>query len=168
MRLRSSPDVFAVPRAAFVEAARHRNLNPDPLVVDRSLIQRAGAYLPTLRFAEDFEFLMRLVDAVDQVVFCNRAVARYRLPEEGSHSVSMARMEQHLQSLAAAQHLRLTARTADVREVGRRLESWTLREISTELKQSGQRRAALRHALQAIAVRPSAGAFSHLLRIGLS
>ena len=166
-RLRVTPDVFELTRHDFVEASRHRNLNPDPLVVARALIDRAGGYTPTLRFAEDFEFLMRLADHVDRVVFCDQVVARYRLPEAGSHSVSMARLEQHLQSLAAGQHLRMTARTAEVREVGRRLESWTLREISAELKQLGHRGAGLRTAVQAMAVRPTLGALTHVLRIGL-
>ena len=75
-------------------------------------------YLPTLRYAEDYEFLMRIADRTEWVVFCDKTVARYRLPEEGSHSVSMGRLEQHLQSLAAAQHLRATARSRERRERG--------------------------------------------------
>jgi glycosyltransferase involved in cell wall biosynthesis len=163
-RIRVDPPAYRLTRAQFVDASRHRNLNPDPIVVSRALVERAGAYLPTLRYAEDYEFLMRIADRTEWVVFCDKTVARYRLPEEGSHSVSMGRLEQHLQSLAAAQHLRATARSREVRSAAKRLESWTLRSISETLKNDGQRGAARSLAVQALAVRLTLGGIVHLGR----
>jgi glycosyltransferase involved in cell wall biosynthesis len=162
--LKTNPAVYRLSRRGFVEASRHRNLNPDPIVVSRALLDRAGGYLVTLRFAEDYEFLMRLVNRTDSVLFCDKTVARYRLPESDSHSESMSRIEQHLQSLAAAQHLRMTAHSPEVRQAARKLESWTLRSISTALRANGQTADALVLAFQALLVRPTLGSVWHVGR----
>ena len=152
-------------RADFIAAAGGRVVHPNMLVLRRSLVSRVGGFLRTLRYAEDTEFVLRVLDATESVLFCPQIVARYRLPEAGSHSLTMTRIEQELQTLAATQHLRMFARSHDVRSAARNIESWTLRVLSRFVKNQGQHIAAVSLALQAVAVQPTAGAVLHLARI---
>jgi glycosyltransferase involved in cell wall biosynthesis len=163
-RVGLDPPVYRATRAAFVVAASHRNLNPNPVVVSRQLVERAGGYLVTLRFAEDYEFLFRLADRTDGIIFCDKHVARYRLPEGDSHSLSFNTAEQHLQSLAAAQHLRVTAQSAEVRRAARLTEAWTLRLLSKGLRRDGRPGAALSFAVESVLVQPTFGGLLHIAR----
>jgi len=161
--IQATPPIHEASRAAFVNAASHRVVHPNMLVVRRRLIERAGGFLVSLRYAEDTEFVLRLADSVDKVLFCPVSVARYRLPEGNAHSLSMNRLEQDLQTLAAAQHLKATARTAEVRRAASSIESWTLRILSRAAKSEGRRGSALELALQAFVVRPTAGSLRQIV-----
>jgi hypothetical protein len=162
-RLRTDPPVYRSARAAFVKALSLRaHLNP--LVVRRRLIEQAGGFLPGLRFAEDAEFMLRLVDRTDTVLFCEKHMARYRFPESDSHSLSMQVAQRYLETLTAAQHLRVVAHSADVRRAARKIEAWTLRLLSQLLQGEGRPGAAISFALQALASAPTPGALLRVAR----
>jgi glycosyltransferase involved in cell wall biosynthesis len=163
-RARTDPPIYRVTRAAFVEAARHRSVHPNMIVVSRQLVDRVGKFLERLSFSEDVELILRLVDGTDTVLFCDKPVARYRLPQGDSISLSMNGIEQDLQTLAAAQHVRMVARSPEVRRQAGNLESWTLRLLSRALKRDGRRGAALGMALQGLVAQPTLGGVLHLVR----
>jgi glycosyltransferase involved in cell wall biosynthesis len=163
-RVRADPPAYRTTRAAFVKAASHRVVHPNMLVVRRQLVERTGGFLNSLRYAEDTEFVLRLADSTPAVLFCPKPVARYRLPEGNAHSLSMSRTFQELQTLAAAQHLRITARSPEVRQAARGIESWTLRLLSEAVKRDGRPGAAVALALQALVVKPTLGAVAQVAR----
>jgi hypothetical protein len=132
--------------------------------VRRRLVERAGGFLASLRYAEDTEFVLRLADNTAAVLFCARSIARYRLPEGNAHSLTMSRTQQDLQTLAAAQHLRIVARSPEVRQAARSIESWTLRLLSQAVKREGRAGTALGFALQAFVVQPTVGGVVQIAR----
>jgi glycosyltransferase involved in cell wall biosynthesis len=161
-RLQVSPSVYRVSRSAFVRAATHRIVHLNTVVIRRSLIERTGGFLLRLRYAEDLEFILRIVDQIDTMLFCEQHVARHRFPSGDSYSLTIALVERHLQTLAAAQHLRVVARSSEVRHAARRLEAWTLRLLSHALRERGRRGTAIGFAIQALVTFPAAGAFREL------
>ena len=163
-RIGERPPLFHCSRAAFVEAARHRTIHPNMLVLRRTLVDRVGGFLNSLRYAEDTEFVLRLIDGVEAVLFCPTPVARYRLPEGNAHSLTMSRTQQELQTLAAAQHMKIMARTPEVRRAATSIEAWTLRVLSHGMAVSGQRWAAIRLALQSLIAQTTLGGVAHLAK----
>ncbi|MBS1819487.1 MAG: glycosyltransferase family 2 protein [Acidobacteria bacterium] len=164
-RVQEQPALHQLTRRVFVESILTRVIHPNMLVIRRSLIERAGAFLPSLRFAEDTEFVLRLADHTDRIIFNPLPAARYRLPEGNAHSLSMDATQQDLQTLAAAESLIMRAATAEVRRAAAVLESWTLRRLSIALIESGNRVAAIRTGLQGVIARPSLGAIRDLVHV---
>jgi glycosyltransferase involved in cell wall biosynthesis len=163
-RLRDEPPAFRVSRANFVRAAAHRVIHPNMLLVRRTLFERAGGFLNSLRYAEDTELVLRLADHVAEVVFCQKPVARYRLPEGSAHSLTVTAVDQDLQTLAAARHLYVTARSREVRRAAAGIASWTLRRLSHQMRREGRPGASVSLALQALAARPTVGSLVDLGR----
>jgi glycosyltransferase involved in cell wall biosynthesis len=163
-RVRVDPPTYRSTRAAFVEAASHRVVHPNMLVVRRQLVDRTGGFLASLRYAEDTEFVLRLADNTAAVLFCPKSVARYRLPEGNAHSLTMSQTFQDLQTLAAAQHLKITAQSPEVRQAARQIESWTLRLLSQAVKRDGRAGTSLALALQAVVVKPTLGGLLQIAR----
>jgi hypothetical protein len=166
-RLRADPPVYRSTRAAFARAAVHRALHLNPVVVRRHLIEQVGGLLPGLRFFEDAEFVLRLTDRARGILFCEKPVARYRFPVGDSHSLTMQIAQQHLQTLTAAQHLVMVARSPEVRRVARSLQSWTMRLLSAALHDDGRPGAATSLAIQALVAYPTAGAVVQVVRSAL-
>ena len=166
-RLHTDPAIYRCSRAVFMEAAGPRALHVNTIVVRRALVDRVGGLLPWLRFSEDYEFILRLIDGVDTVLFCDKAVVRYRFPTGDSVSLTQNRPQQHLQSLTAAQHLRLVARSPEGRRAARKLQAWTLRLLSQCEHADGHRGAAASYALEAFVAYPTAGALLQLAKTAL-
>lgn len=163
-QVEKQPPVYSCTRRAFLDAAQGHIVHPNMLVLHRRLVTRTGGFLPNLWFAEDAEFVLRLLDDVENILFCPQVVARYRLPESDSFSSRTSRTVQDLNALAGAQHLRMVARTIDVRNAARDIESWTLRSLSEAMKRTGRSGDAFSLALQALVVRPSLGGILQLAR----
>jgi glycosyltransferase involved in cell wall biosynthesis len=161
-RIRNEPAVYRCPRHAFVEAASHRVVHPNMLVIRRALLERIGGFLVSLRYAEDTEFVLRLADRSEWLLFCPEVVARYRLPEGTAHSLTMSSIDQDWQTLAAAQHMKLTAVSPEVQRAARSIESWTLRLLSRSMKRQGRIGTAMQMAIQAFVAWPSLGSLRHV------
>jgi hypothetical protein len=156
--LTNHADVRRTSRLAFLEAVLRRTPHPNAMVVTRRLIGRTGAFPEWVRTTEDLGFILRLLDGVDEVLFCNRVVARYRMPEGDANSLQYTDREQALDGLFLAQSLGISAKSEDVRVTARKVEAWTLRQLSQSMQDSGRRGKAVRLALQALTVYPTAGA----------
>jgi glycosyltransferase involved in cell wall biosynthesis len=163
-RLRTTPSVYRVSRGVFLMAAAKKTPHPDTLVVRREAAQRSGGFLKRLDFGEDQVFVIRVADALEEVLFCDKIVARYRLPEGNSVSLENSEMERQLQRVAAAQYLRVNVRSDEARRAARQVEAWSLREVGGLLQRRGDWRAAMTFFMQALAVYPTLGATLRLFQ----
>lgn len=162
--LRENPPVFSTTRAAFLHATGGRIVHPNMLVISRELLRRAGEFNLSLRFGEDWEFVVRLLDHVEMVLFSPQVVARYRLPEAGSLSSTWSRTAAELQTLSGAQHVRVSARSQEVRAEAARVTSWSLRSLSRMMKEEGRSGLAVSLAVEAFVARPSLGGARHVVQ----
>jgi glycosyltransferase involved in cell wall biosynthesis len=156
-RVHEHPAAYLCERSTFVEFAFDMVPHPNVVVLRRELVERAGEFLARLHYAEDLEYALRLADRCERIVFCDQCVARHRLPEGNSSSLNYTVVDQHLQSLAAAQHLRAVAHSPEVRRAARKGESWSLRLLSRALRSQGRYGTAVALAVQAVVVRPTLG-----------
>ena len=106
--------------------------------------------------------MMRLMDRCRCAFYRPDAVVHYRLPEADSVSALDLCMEQALQVLACAQHLRVTCADSGVRRCARAREGWTLRRLAGYLREAGRDTAALSLVWQAFWVYPTFGAAAAL------
>jgi len=157
------PSVFQVDLQAMVTALRHDSIHPDVVVISRQLLMDTGGFCERLIYTEDYELMMQVADRAQSVLYRPDVVAAYTVNSEGAHSLGVRHLDQLLDRLTAAQHVRATCRSAAVRRCARQRESWVLREVS-ELIGKRRRTESVRLRWQAFAVYPSPGAFSSLMR----
>jgi glycosyltransferase involved in cell wall biosynthesis len=163
-RLRDTPSVHEVGRGALLDMMSHHLIHPDVALVRRTLLEEVGGFWERIRFSEDYELMMRLADRCRRVLYRPDAVTRYRLPEADSVSSLDSRVEQALQLLACAQHIRVSCTDGGVRRCARAREGWTLRQLAGFLQEAGRNGAALSLAWQALCVYPTFGACAYLTR----
>jgi cellulose synthase/poly-beta-1,6-N-acetylglucosamine synthase-like glycosyltransferase len=162
--IHTTPPVYRVGQREFLTHAKRRVIHPNMLVVRRMLVNEIGGFAITQRFGEDAEFVLRLLDRTDSVLYCPVVVARYRVPEGDSHSLTMTRVEQDMQMLAAARRVGIVARSAAVRHAAADIEGWSLRTLSRHAKAEGRTGTAVRLSLQAFVACPTAGALADVAR----
>src|SRR5262245_25246900 len=63
------PAVHEVGRSALLKMMRHHLVHPDTSVVRRSLLQETGGFLERVRFSEDYNLMMRLMDRARRVLY---------------------------------------------------------------------------------------------------
>jgi hypothetical protein len=163
-RLREAPAVYEVGRRALLEMMSHHLIHPDVALVRRRLLEEVGGFWERIRFSGDYELMMRLADRCRRVLYRPDAVAHYWLPEADSVSSLVSRIEQALQLLACAQHVRVSCTDGGVRRCARAREGWTLRQLAGYLQEAGRNGAALSLAWQALCIYPTVGAWAFLTR----
>jgi hypothetical protein len=135
-------------------------------VIERESLNELKGFNERLRFVEDLELGLRIVDRTNETLYRAEPVVRYRLPEGDAESLKYDALTILHQYVLAAQTLRAACNDPDVRRCARARESWTLREIALELASRKHYPAALSFAWQALAVFPAVGsayAFGSLL-----
>lgn len=147
-----------------VGVMRHCLIHPNMMVVTRALRESTGWFHEKIRWAEDIDWMLRLADQAQAIVYRPAYVANIRLPEAGSSSLWEGELEHLLDEATAAQHVRAVARTRAVRRCARAREAWTYRQLSLLARERSCGSTAAEFAVQALCVYPTAGAAVHLAR----
>jgi glycosyltransferase involved in cell wall biosynthesis len=156
--------VFRLPRRLLIRVFRSHMIHPDCWVIERETLLKLNGFNERLRFVEDLELGLRIVDAVPEVVYRAEPVVRYRLPEDDAESLKYDKLTILLQYSLAAQTLRCVCRNPGVRRCARARESWTLMQMSAELASRRQYGAAVSFGWQSLFTFPTAGScYSFLL-----
>jgi glycosyltransferase involved in cell wall biosynthesis len=163
-RLGEAPPVHEVGRQPLLAMMRHHLIHPDATVVRRQLLLEVGGFYERIRFSEDYELMMRLMDRCRRVLYRPEVVVHYRLPEADSVSSLDSRTEHALQILCGIQHVRVSCLDPAVRRCARARESWTLRQLAGYLQDAGRGGAALPLAWQALCVFPTPGTAAFLAK----
>jgi glycosyltransferase involved in cell wall biosynthesis len=155
-------DVYVLVLDAIVEIFRHHMIHPDCWVVKRELLRRIGGFNERLRFVEDLELGMRLGDSAHKILYRAAPVVHYRLPESDAESLKYDKLTILLQYCLAAQTLRTSCVTKPFKRCARARESWSLRQIASELLTRGDARGARSFSWQAFATFPTKGSLTAL------
>lgn len=162
------PRVYDVSLQTFLAVMRHCFVHPDNSIVRRDLLQRVGGFFERVRFAEDYNLMMRIADKARRILYRPDAVACYRLPAADSISSVESRQDQRLQVLTCVQHVRAKCELSAVRKCARSREGWVLRELAADMLSEGRPAAALSFAWQAVCTFPTLGGAASLLRTAAS
>ena len=110
-RVHNTPPVYEVPLSAFVKVMQHHLVHPDVAVVRRDVLTKVGGFFERVVFGEDYDLMMRLVDAAGLILYRPDVVVSYRLPTGDSISLTESKQAQTLQRLSCAQHVRSVCRS---------------------------------------------------------
>jgi GT2 family glycosyltransferase len=145
-----------VDRALVLEVGGFPHLNT--LVVKRSLFEAVNGFDEQLRYEEDRDLFLRLLDRAEHVVYMPRVVARHHVPTAGdptSASAALGEIAKLLDRLRLYDKARLWASCPSMRREGRRRKGETLKTLAMVLHADGRHAAAWRYALEGAALKPT-------------
>ncbi len=128
------------------------------MIVRRTLYQSVGGMDETIRWEEDRDLYLRLLDRARQILYDPTIVARHNIPDPGaksSASTTVEVLEKRLFQLSIMDKAALFAEHPSLRAYGRRHKGFTLKKIAEELAEAGRPRDAAWYAWQALAASPT-------------
>jgi glycosyltransferase involved in cell wall biosynthesis len=162
--LQEKPPIVELDRRGLRALMQHYEVHPNQAVVRRSLLLKTGGFWERIRFSEDYELMMRLLDGAQRVLYRPDLCVRYRLPAGDSVSLVDNKKDHLVQLLACTQHIRATSERGEVRRCARAKEGWTLRQLADHLSAEGRDAAALSMAWQGLCVFPTFGGCAALAK----
>lgn len=163
--LQGEQHLYLISHSSFSKLLRHCSPAPSTMVIRASLIAAGGAFYDWLRgWAEDFNLWCRLASFSRQIMYCDLPVISYRTPQKDSVSLTYNSLEQCFNELGASIHARLSCANMHLRKAARAREAWIYRALSLMSAQRGERRDALRYALQSCLCRLTIGSVFFMLR----
>lgn len=157
-------EFHAVSLAALTQAMRRHYPHPNTLVVRRSLVERIGGFWEKTQHMEDVNFILRLADGSNGILFRDRIVASFTVAGGPSNFRSTSPTEHALVRTLSMSHVLASAKRHEVIDCAAALLSWNERELALALLGDGHGLAARRFACRSFCSRPSAGAMKLLLR----
>lgn len=165
-RLAMTEPVFKVSLKNFVRTARAHVVHPNFVVARRETVRSTGGFLEKVRYAEDYGFALCLADRANSIVHRPAKVARQRLPEGDSSSLTQPELGRLLDSVTVGQYVRANCASSEVVRCARATQSWFSRQVSVHLASIG-RRSALGFAWEAVCVFPTLGNTLNLVQVAL-
>ncbi|TFI57995.1 glycosyltransferase [Sphingomonas parva] len=131
------------------------------LIVRRGLWEAVGGLDEAIRWENDRDFYIRLIDAATGPILHNPAVvSRHNVPDPArtdNITTSIPQMMKRLHQLRVADKTALFSRHPALREEGRRERGFALQKLARDLARAGDRKAAAHYARSALADTRSAG-----------
>lgn len=147
---------FAVPVEALMALETFAHLNI--LIVRRALFEAAGGLDEALRWEEDRDLFLRLIDRAQGILHHPAEVARHNVPDPAqgaSMTTSLAMLDRWLYQLRVLDKAALFARHPAIRAHGRAHKGHALKRIAEERHAAGDRLAAAFYAREALGARPT-------------
>lgn len=126
------------------------------LSLRKSLAQQIQGFWERVSYEEDRDFFWRAVDSARRIVFNPRVVAQHNVPDprtRANASTAHSGSERLLLAVLVCQHIVATVRHPAVAALAARYSGDLLRRLTALALASGQRRAALQFARQALGAR---------------
>jgi glycosyltransferase involved in cell wall biosynthesis len=164
-RIQEQPPLFLLQRRGLRTLMKHHVVHPDQMIVRRELLSQVNGFWERIRFMEDYELMMRLLDRARRVIYWPEIAVRYRLPTGDSISLIDTKKDHLVQIIAGTQHIRATCMQGLVRSCARAREAWTMRQLAQMLSAEGRGGAALSLAWQGLCVYPTLGGCADLARL---
>ena len=125
------------------------------LIVRRGLWERVGGLDEAIRWENDRDFYIRLIDAADGPMLHNPAiVSRHNVPDPtktANITTALSITAKRLHQLRVADKTALFARSPALRAEGRRHRSFALQKLARDLADAGDARSAAHYARSALA-----------------
>lgn len=127
------------------------------LIVARELFEAVGGFDESLRYEEDRDLYLRLIDRARSIWFVPQVVARHNIPDPkgGSVSSSVGRLQKLLFQQRLLEKATLFSRHGEIRAHARRHKTYVLKHIAETLRAEGRHRLAWHYAAEALGAAPS-------------
>jgi hypothetical protein len=133
----------------------HRHVHLNTVVARRDLVSACGGFWESVRFAEDFDFVLRIADRSRRILYRNRPVAVMNVIRHERAYSAVNEIERTVLSMAVSHHLQMVGVRPEVAACARRLESWLLLKLARYARQQGAGRRYWTYVLRSLSVRPS-------------
>jgi glycosyltransferase involved in cell wall biosynthesis len=157
------PRVLEIGIDALSACMSHRHVHMNTVVARRDVVNSCGGFWESVRFAEDFDFVIRVGDRSRRILYRAEPVAVLNLTRHERAYSAADEMERTLIGIAVAHHVQMVGLHREVIACARRLESWLLLKLAEYARQRGERRRCWGFVLQSLSVRPSKTAFQLML-----
>lgn len=147
----------------FARTMTRRYAHHNTLVVRRSLVERIGGFWEKTQHMEDVNFVLRLADVANGILFREKIVASFSVAQGPSNYRSTPPTEHALVRTLSMSHVLAVAKRKEVRDCAAANLSWNERQLAAAMKAEGNHAAARRFALRAFCTHPSMGSLKELL-----
>lgn len=157
--------IWLVTHVGLARLLRHRSPIPSTMMVRREIFEETGGFYEWLHgWSEDFNLWCRVADRSRCIAYCDVPAVSYRSPVGDAISLQYGTLEQCFNELGATIHVAMTCRNRYLRAAARAREAWTYRSLGVLSARLGNRRDAVRYAIQSCLTWPSCGALLFALR----
>ena len=122
-------------------------------IVRRGLYEAVGGIDESLRYEEDRDLYLRLIDQAENIVYSPEYISRHNIPDASKKvnlSTSVSLMQKRLSQSYLFQKSSLFAKHSSIRAYCQRQNGYMLKHITEELVQSGRFRDSLYFARQGL------------------
>ena len=140
------------------------------VVVRHSLFDAAGGFDEQLRWEEDRDLYLRLIDQAGAILYSPRFVSRHNVPDPAARSnasTAMSEMERRLSQLRVFDKASSLSRHREIRSYGKRQKAYTLKHLAEALAGSRDYRKAIYYARAAWNIAPTPGWTAYTIWIAL-
>ena len=151
-------EFYSVSIEDLVQAGSFCHMNT--MVVRRALYSEIGGMDETIRWEEDHDLFLRLIDAAKTMLLSPAVVARHNIPDsasEESATTQLAEIERRMIQLRVFDKAILFAANPAIRAYAKLHKGYTLKRIVRELAARGEDQKAALYAREALAVGPTVG-----------
>lgn len=141
----STPELMKSPGFAHVNT----------LVISKELFDTVGGFDATIRYENDRDFYLRIVDRANYIIYCTKNIARHNIPSQNqntSASSVVTDIEKSLYQNRLGIKSMIMARTPAVRLHAQRHRSYVLKKLSVLLHKNGKSHEALQFALEGLSL----------------
>jgi hypothetical protein len=128
------------------------------LVVRHSLFDAVGGFDEQLRWEEDRDLYLRLIDACEMILYSPRFVSRHNVPDPAQRanaSTALSEMERRLFQLRVFEKASSLSRHREIRAYGARHKAYTLKHLAESLVRHRQYEKAIYYARAAWRIAPT-------------
>ena len=127
-------------------------------VVRRDIFVKVGGFDESIRWEQDRDLYLRLIDCADFMFYSPRFVSRHTVPDPTkklNSTTSLSELERRLQQLRVFDKAILFASHPAIQALGRRQKGYTLKHIAVILAARNHHRAAAYYAREALGAGPT-------------
>ncbi len=160
-RAHGGPDAagaYTVTAAELLGCPAHCHLNTT--IASQRLYREIGGLDEALRYEEDLDFFLRVIDRAKLIKFLPFTVSRHNIPDpdaKTSMSTSETELSKRLYQMRVLDKAVLFSKRPEVRRYAMRYRAYTLKHIAMEAARSRQLDSAAYYARQGLAARPTLG-----------
>ena len=163
-----SPPVHELHLADLMASMRHHYAHPNGTILRKDLLDRTGFFDEEIRSGEDVNFMLRLADQAQRILFRSDPVVSFNVSPRSSSYTRRKNIDRWAYLAEGALRVRRDGRNAAVRRCARAIEAWQYRLMAGDLRDDGQTRQACARAWRACRLFPTWGSAALLARTCLA
>lgn len=129
-------------------------------VMRRSLCDRAGGFWEELRYCEDLDFFLRVLDLASQIAYRHATIAIHIVPDRsvihtGNASTALGNRDKQQMVTRVSEHILRTCTSPEVKRYAHKIGGNAYRWLALDARKTSQHKVATSYALRGLKERPT-------------